>query len=292
VSLPPLLLVDDSEAALALERSVLGGHYLLSSASNGREALSMVPRLKPAAILLDLSMPEMDGEEVLARLKADPEVAEIPVLIISSEIERGRACLRRGAAAFLAKPFRREELLATVGRVLSEAQARSRLGSMAVLPIVVGPLHLAINLVYVRLAVSVPTIRPLPEGPSYLMGYAEVHHELVCVVDLAERLAVEHSELLLERKLVLVADERLPLALCVDRVHDPEEVPFGRVTRIARALEAEDAQADVIEAVVATEARSLPVLNPRRLLSRGLRRRLPSLVERALREATLAEGST
>ncbi|HYV67858.1 MAG TPA: response regulator, partial [Myxococcales bacterium] len=73
MSLPHLLLVDDSESVLAFEKAALAGHYLFSTALNGREALTKVAQLKPAAVLLDLSMPEMDGDEVLAQMQRDPQ---------------------------------------------------------------------------------------------------------------------------------------------------------------------------------------------------------------------------
>src|SRR4051812_49619253 len=83
VSLPHLLLVDDSESVLAFEKAALAGHYVVSTAVNGREALTKVAQLRPAAVLLDLSMPEMDGDEVLAQMQQDPQLAGIPVIIVS-----------------------------------------------------------------------------------------------------------------------------------------------------------------------------------------------------------------
>jgi CheY-like chemotaxis protein len=121
VSLPSLLLVDDSDAILALERAILSGHYTIHTASNGREALEKVGRLHPEAVLLDLSMPEMDGDEVLQRMKADPSTSGIPVIIISSESSRAEACLALGAELFLAKPFRADELLDVVRAAVGQA---------------------------------------------------------------------------------------------------------------------------------------------------------------------------
>ncbi|HYZ90574.1 MAG TPA: response regulator, partial [Myxococcales bacterium] len=122
MSLSHLLLVDDSEAVLAFEKAALSGHYQVSTAANGREALVKLLELKPAAVLLDLSMPEMDGDEVLARMRADPQLTRIPVIIVSSEKQRAEACLRAGARAFLAKPVRAQDLLPLVDRVLAECR--------------------------------------------------------------------------------------------------------------------------------------------------------------------------
>src|SRR5690349_4170322 len=105
MSLPHLLLVDDSDAIIAFERAALSGHYILSSATNGREALEKASQLLPDAILLDLSMPVMGGDEVLRHLKASSALKSIPVIIISSEKIRAEQCLAAGAEAFLEKPL-------------------------------------------------------------------------------------------------------------------------------------------------------------------------------------------
>ena len=119
MSLPSLLLVDDSDAILALERAILSGHYTLHPASNGREALEKVGRLHPAAMLLDLSMPEMDGDEVLQRMKADPATAHIPVIIISTEGKEEDTIrgLKMGAKGYVKKPFQASELHGLIEKI-------------------------------------------------------------------------------------------------------------------------------------------------------------------------------
>ena len=223
MSLPSLLLVDDSDAILALERAILSGHYTIHTASNGREALEKVGRLRPAAVLLDLSMPEMDGDEVLQRMKADPATADIPVIIISSEKSRAEACLGLGAETFLAKPFRADELLETVGEAMTSARQRARTGSLLVLRVTVGELEFAIPLDAVREVLLHPATRPLPTGPAYLREYVEVRGAALCVLDVARRLGVEHKLTRVERMLVVIEAEGVSLALAVDTVKDPEE---------------------------------------------------------------------
>jgi len=112
MGLPHLLLVDDSQAVLTYEQAALSALYGLSTASNGVEALQKARALRPDGILLDLSMPEMDGDAVLAALKADRQLSDVPVIIISSEHARAEACLRAGAAAYLPKPIQAPELRA------------------------------------------------------------------------------------------------------------------------------------------------------------------------------------
>ncbi|HNB89399.1 MAG TPA: response regulator, partial [Plasticicumulans sp.] len=84
--LPPLLLLvdDDALARLALEAMLAGDGYRLETAADGSEALVLAARLLPDLILLDVMMPGMDGYEVCRRLRADPALAEVPVLMLTA----------------------------------------------------------------------------------------------------------------------------------------------------------------------------------------------------------------
>jgi CheY-like chemotaxis protein len=75
--------------------------------------------LHPAAVILDIRLPGMDGWEVLAALKADPETADTPVVVVSVLPERGRG-FALGAADYLVKPVGGDELLAALRRVVSD----------------------------------------------------------------------------------------------------------------------------------------------------------------------------
>jgi CheY-like chemotaxis protein len=275
VSLPHLLLVDDSEAVLAFERAALSGHYAISTATTGREALAKVPQIAPAAILLDLSMPEMDGDEVLAHLQDDPELRRIPVIIISSEKLRAEACLRNGAKAFLPKPIRAQELLPLVERVLDEARAAARAGNVAVLFVSVDKIELGLPLETVRNVLHQTATKPLPLGPSYLTHMIELHGEPVAVLDLARRLGVEHAQPVVERKLVVVEREGARIALCVDEVRDPEELPEDAVTRREHLGGSQHgALEQALVGVAKTPRGTLPIIDPRALLSREMLRKL------------------
>jgi CheY-like chemotaxis protein/chemotaxis signal transduction protein len=275
VSLPHLLLVDDSEAVLAFEKAALSGHYAISTALNGREALAKAQQVGPAAVLLDLSMPEMDGDEVLARLQDDPELRRIPVIIISSEKGRAQACLRNGAKAFLPKPVRAQELLPLVERVLEEARAAARVGNVAALFVSVGTIELGLPLESVRNVLHQTATKPLPLGPAYLSQMFELHGEPVAVLDLARRLGVEHAQPLLERKLVVVQRDGARLALCVDDVRDPEELAAGDVTPPDRLGGSQHgALREALLGIAKTARGALPLIDPRALVSRELLRKL------------------
>jgi len=275
VSLPHLLLVDDSEAVLAFEKAALSGHYAISTALTGREALAKVPQIDPAAILLDLSMPEMDGDEVLARLQDDPNHRRIPVIIISSEKLRAEACLKNGAKAFLPKPIRAQELLPLVERVLEEARAEARAGNIAALFVSVGKVEVGLPLDSVRNVMHQTATQPLALGPSYLTEMIELHGAPVAVLDLARRLGLEHAQPVLERKLVVVEREGAFIALCVDDVRDPEELSASDVTpRELLGGSEHGALKDALLGVARTARGPLPLIDPRALLSRELLRKL------------------
>lgn len=291
MSLPHLLCVDDSDAILALEGSILSGHYQLTTASNGREALAKLAQARPAAVLLDLSMPEMDGDEVLARMRADASLRDVPVVLISSEKSRAEGLLQAGADAFLAKPFRADELLGTVERVLQRARERARMGGLAVLQVGVGEVEFALPLEAVQRVLLMPATQPLPTGPVYLREYVELEGQPVCVLDVARKLGLPHSAARVEQKLVVVAPSGTPLALAVDAVRDPEEIPPADVQWRDQVGGAEHGPLrQGLTAMVRTAQGLRPVLDPGVFVSRALLRALPELVRSVGGAAAAAPG--
>ncbi len=273
MSLPHLLLVDDSEAVLAFERAALSGHYALSSAVNGRDALDKVSALKPAAVLLDLSMPEMDGDEVLAAMQRDPVLQRIPVIIVSSERRRAEACLRAGAKAFLPKPVRARELLPAVSRVLAEVRRLERAGDLPALFVGAGSLELGLPLALVETVLHMLLTRAR-RGPAPIGGELELHGSLVPVIDLAARLGVEHALPLEERRLVVLREGALRFALAVDWVRDPVEVPAGD---LLPSLPPEQQHAILRAGLIATAGTPrgpVPIVHPRALLGEEAARAL------------------
>ena len=281
MGLPHIVVIDDSDAILAFSRAVLSPHYEVSTAKDGREGLSLCVRLRPQLILLDLSMPEMDGEQVLAELQAHPELRLVPVIIISSEQARAEACLAKGATAHLVKPVRADDLVAVVGRAFELARTRAARGNLAVLPLGVGQLELAVPLTDVRHVLLQVMTKPLPGGPSYLTSFVELLGEPICVLDLAARFGVEHEQAVVDRKLVIVEHDQLKLALCADRVRDPEEIAADDVHAVPADHDAGAIAADALQAIVQTSRGKLAVIRPHTLLSRGMLRSLPQWLEEA-----------
>lgn len=290
MSLQHLLLVDDSEAQLAFQSAALGGHFAISTATNGREALQRLPSLQPAAVLLDLSMPEVNGEEVLAAMQLDPLLRRIPVIVVSAEHARGEACLKNGARAFLGKPLRAADLLPLVERVLAAGQAEARKGNLAVLFVEVGKLELGLPLQSVLSVLHQIETQRLPFGPSYLNELIELRGAPVCVLDLACRLGVPHAQPRLERKLVVVSHSGLSLALCVDSVRDPEELAAGEITLRADLGGAEHgALQEALVGIARTPRGQLPLVDPRAFVSRSLLKDLANRLPALRREAVAAE---
>ena len=115
--LPVVVLVDDDRASLDLLSAYLDGSGTRAlRARDGVEALELVRRVPPVAVVLEIKLPRRDGWQVLAELKADPATAAIPVVIASVVDDRSRG-LALGADEYLLKPIRRDELVDALRRV-------------------------------------------------------------------------------------------------------------------------------------------------------------------------------
>jgi DNA-binding response OmpR family regulator len=109
-----ILLVDDEEDILDFLELILGEQgYSIIKASSGKEALAAAQVHRPDLILLDIMMPEMDGWEVLKLLKADEELVQTPVAMLTarSEMKDKIQGLQEGAIDYICKPFSTRELI-------------------------------------------------------------------------------------------------------------------------------------------------------------------------------------
>jgi two-component system sensor histidine kinase/response regulator len=112
-----ILIVDDTLENLRLLASMLGQqNYEVRPVTNGRQALLAVAQDPPDLILLDISMPEMDGYEVCSRLKADAKAKDIPVIFLTalSDVADKVKAFAAGGVDFITKPFQLEEVHARV----------------------------------------------------------------------------------------------------------------------------------------------------------------------------------
>jgi DNA-binding response OmpR family regulator len=115
---PRVLVVDDDEDIRTLLRELLErAGYTVDEADNGRAALRHLFSNAPALVILDVTMPEMDGYQTLERIR---DLSDVPVIMLtarSQELEKVRG-LTAGADDYVAKPFGRQELLARVQALL------------------------------------------------------------------------------------------------------------------------------------------------------------------------------
>jgi len=111
-----VFVVDDSDTNLTKAKEVLTGHFTIITMVSAKKMFSLLEKITPDIILLDIEMPEMSGFEAIERLQANPGFASIPVIFLSanysSEIET--KCYELGAAGFVSKPFTVQGLLEKV----------------------------------------------------------------------------------------------------------------------------------------------------------------------------------
>jgi len=121
---PRLLVVDDEPMVLELivTRLELGG-YQCFFARDGFEALGRLHEVRPAGMILDINMPGLDGFGVLARMQADETLPPIPTMVLTArnQPQDVAKAIALGARDYLAKPFRDEQLLARVSRLIRKA---------------------------------------------------------------------------------------------------------------------------------------------------------------------------
>jgi DNA-binding response OmpR family regulator len=118
-----ILVVEDTPANIQTLSTILKQEgYQISVATNGRQALQVLERVRPDLILLDIMMPEMDGFEVLRRLKEDARLRHVPVIMISAldDIDSVVRCVELGAEDHLPKPFDPVLLKARIGACLEK----------------------------------------------------------------------------------------------------------------------------------------------------------------------------
>jgi signal transduction histidine kinase len=124
-----LLVVDDDAANLeVLSRRLERQGHDVRTAKSGRDAMRMLAGSAFDLVLLDIMMPELDGYEVLARIKADSRLQHIPVIMISAlnELQSVVRCIEAGAEDYLTKPFNPTLLKARIGACLEKKRGRDR----------------------------------------------------------------------------------------------------------------------------------------------------------------------
>jgi GAF domain-containing protein/DNA-binding response OmpR family regulator len=124
----PLILVVDDDATVRelVERHLERAGFAVVTARGGQEGLRLVRELRPAAVTLDIMMPDLDGWTVLAAIKGDPALASIPVVLMSIVDQKNRG-YALGAADYLVKPVDRSKLLETLTGICGSTAGRALL---------------------------------------------------------------------------------------------------------------------------------------------------------------------
>ena len=132
-----ILIIDDDKLNLATERRVLSAEYKVIPAMKGTQALAYLQNGDCDIILLDINMPEMDGFEVLQKIRQMESCKDIPVIFLTADndTETETRCFKEGAIDFIAKPFVPEVMRSRIGRALELEELRcslaERLGQKA-----------------------------------------------------------------------------------------------------------------------------------------------------------------
>jgi CheY-like chemotaxis protein len=125
-----LLVVDDNEdnRYTLTRRLAREGYDTVVTATNGREALDLLAARRFDLVLLDVMMPELNGYEVLERIRADDQLRHVPVIMISAldQLESVVRCIELGAEDYLPKPFNPVLLRARVGACLEKKRLRDQ----------------------------------------------------------------------------------------------------------------------------------------------------------------------
>ena len=122
--MPRILAVDDEPNIVRLIQVNLERHgYQVETANNGAQALAKIRANRPDLLVSDVMMPEMDGFELLANVRRDPALMDLPVIMLTAKAQDKDVLegYKTGADMYLTKPFNPQELLAFVKRILSSS---------------------------------------------------------------------------------------------------------------------------------------------------------------------------
>ncbi len=124
-----ILIVDDNKTSLSTAKSALNDAYKVTAVTSGMQALKFLEKNLCDIILLDINMPEMDGFEVMRKIRENSERADIPIIFLTadSDAETESRCLEEGASDFIAKPFVLNVMRSRISRILELDDLRKNL---------------------------------------------------------------------------------------------------------------------------------------------------------------------
>lgn len=122
-----VLVVDDSPSVRRVVGNTLKANgWEVQTARDGVEAVETIAQKVPAAVLLDIEMPRMDGYELMATLRSQPQYKDLPLIVLTSRAatKHQQRALQLGADAYVVKPFQDEELINTLDNLISQRSIR------------------------------------------------------------------------------------------------------------------------------------------------------------------------
>lgn len=182
-----ILVVDDNKTNLTLVKNELSEKYQVTPVISGFQALKFLEKKLPDLILLDLSMPEMDGRETMQRIREKVEWAKIPIIFLTADNtpETEAQCLADGADDFIAKPFvpqvmkRRVERILELYELRNDLEIRLELKKRQVERVTLNAIMAIANMIEAK--------------DAYTSGHS--NRVAMCSVAIAARLGVEEEEL-------------------------------------------------------------------------------------------------
>lgn len=117
-----LYIEDDAPSRSLMHMFLSRANYDYMAATNGKDGLTIIREKRPDAVLLDIRLPDIDGLELIAQLKADPDLAEIPIIGVTATalINEKERLHDLGFVSVLEKPINREHLMQSLADVLGE----------------------------------------------------------------------------------------------------------------------------------------------------------------------------
>lgn len=127
-----ILVVDDDKTNLSLAQRILSPQYRIAASNSGTAALKYLATHRPDLILLDINMPQMNGFEVMDKLRSDINTETIPVIFLTADnlAETEIKCFQMGAMDFVTKPFVPDILISRVSKTIELDQYRHNLEDM------------------------------------------------------------------------------------------------------------------------------------------------------------------
>lgn len=121
-----IMVVDDNPDIVTIVKTILEGRgYSVQCAYSGLEVFGLLEEKKPDLIILDIMLPQMDGLEVLTKLKGAPDTASIPVILLTAKVQYEDVLggYKLGADYYITKPFTSTQLINGINLLMGEGKA-------------------------------------------------------------------------------------------------------------------------------------------------------------------------